>query len=88
MPTSPQLKQVAKAHPRVHLHVVVNRPGSSRDDVPRINWRGALFVIIGRNTFSAAQNSATLLDRHTHAVFVGEPTGSRPSFGMGCSGAS
>lgn len=46
----------------------------------RINRRGALFVIIGRNTFSAAQNTATLLDRHTNVVFVGEPTGSRPNF--------
>lgn len=46
----------------------------------RINRRGGLFIIVGRNTFSAAQNTATLLDRHTHAVFVGEPTGSRPNF--------
>lgn len=46
----------------------------------RINRHGHLFVVIGRNTFSAAQNTATLLDRHTQAVFVGEPTGSRPNF--------
>lgn len=46
----------------------------------RINHHGQLFVIIGRNTFSAAQNTATFLDRHTNAVFVGEPTGSRPNF--------
>ncbi|GIJ69020.1 tetratricopeptide repeat protein [Virgisporangium ochraceum] len=39
-----------------------------------------VFVIVGRGTFSAAQNTATLLDRHTHAVFVGEPTGSAPNF--------
>jgi len=39
-----------------------------------------LFVIVGRATFSAAQNTATLLDRHTRAVFVGEPTGSSPNF--------
>ena len=39
-----------------------------------------LFVIIGRATFSAAQNTATQLDRHTRAVFVGEPTGSSPNF--------
>ncbi|GIJ60454.1 tetratricopeptide repeat protein [Virgisporangium aurantiacum] len=39
-----------------------------------------VFVIIGNYTFSAAQNTVTLLDRHTHAVFVGEPTGSAPSF--------
>ncbi|GIH20124.1 TPR end-of-group domain-containing protein [Rugosimonospora africana] len=46
----------------------------------RVNRRGALFVIIGRDTFSAAQNTATLLDRHTHALFVGEPSGSSPNF--------
>lgn len=46
----------------------------------QIDRRGALFVIIGRSTFSAAQNTATLLDRHTNAVFVGEPTGSSPNF--------
>lgn len=39
-----------------------------------------VFVVIGRHTFSAAQNTATLLDRHTDAVFVGEPSGSRPNF--------
>ncbi len=46
----------------------------------RINRRGALFVIIGRGTFSAAQNTATFLDRHTEAVFIGEPSGSSPNF--------
>lgn len=39
---------------------------------------GHLFVIAGRNTFSAAQNFAVDLDRLTEAVFVGEPTGGRP----------
>jgi tetratricopeptide (TPR) repeat protein len=47
---------------------------------PVINRRGALFVIIGRLTFSAAQNTATAIDRETSAIFVGEPTGSRPNF--------
>jgi hypothetical protein len=46
----------------------------------RLNRRGSLFVIIGRRTFSAAQNFATLIDRHTEAIFVGEPTGSSPTF--------
>ncbi|MGH3679325.1 MAG: tetratricopeptide repeat protein [Natronosporangium sp.] len=46
----------------------------------RLNRRGHLFVIIGRHTFSAAQNFTTALDRHTNAIFVGEPTGSRPNF--------
>jgi hypothetical protein len=46
----------------------------------KINRRGALYVIIGRTTFSAAQNTATMLERWTEAIFVGEPTGSRPNF--------
>ncbi|HEX8737447.1 MAG TPA: tetratricopeptide repeat protein [Pyrinomonadaceae bacterium] len=46
----------------------------------KINRRGKLFVIIGRRTFSAAQNAATFFERYTNAVFVGEPTGSSPNF--------
>jgi hypothetical protein len=45
-----------------------------------VNQRGRLFVIIGRRTFSAAMNCASLLELHTPATFVGEPTGSRPNF--------
>lgn len=54
------------------LHGLIASPG--------INRRGRLFVITGRGTFSAAQNLTTLLGRHTEAIFVGEPTGSRPNF--------
>lgn len=46
----------------------------------KLNVRGRLFVIIGRSTFSAAQNFTTFLERHTNAIFVGEPTGSSPTF--------
>jgi tetratricopeptide (TPR) repeat protein len=46
----------------------------------KINQKGKLFVIIGRRTFSAAQNTTTFFERHTKAIFVGEPTGSRPNF--------
>jgi tetratricopeptide (TPR) repeat protein len=46
----------------------------------RLARRGALFVIIGRLTFSAAQNTVTAIERETSAIFVGEPTGSRPNF--------
>jgi hypothetical protein len=46
----------------------------------RLSRRGALFVIIGRLTFSAAQNTVTAIERETKAIFVGEPTGSRPNF--------
>ncbi|HEX3721575.1 MAG TPA: hypothetical protein VHV31_02225 [Nitrolancea sp.] len=44
-----------------------------------LNRRGALYVIIGRRTFSAAQNAATMIEQHTNAIFVGEPTGSSPN---------
>lgn len=45
-----------------------------------INQRGKLFIITGRNTFSAAQNFTTDFMRSSNAIFVGEPTGSRPNF--------
>lgn len=38
-----------------------------------------LYVVIGRHTFSAAQNLATMLELHVDPVFVGEPTGGRPN---------
>jgi hypothetical protein len=44
-----------------------------------IDQRGRLFVVIGRRTQSAAQDFTTLLEQHTHAVFVGEPTGESPN---------
>jgi hypothetical protein len=46
----------------------------------KVNQRGKLFVIIGRRTYSAAQNTATYFERYTNATFVGEPTGSSPNF--------
>jgi hypothetical protein len=45
-----------------------------------LNARGRLFVVIGRRTWSAAQNFSTYLDVYTEAIFVGEPTGSAPTF--------
>jgi len=47
---------------------------------PKINRRGSLFVITGRNTFSAAQNFTTDLARNANPILVGEPTGSSPNF--------
>ena len=44
-----------------------------------VNQPGRLFVITGRRTFSAAQMLANALEKHTKAVFVGEPTGSSPN---------
>jgi sugar lactone lactonase YvrE len=59
----------------------LNRPlvhGLIRCD--KVNQPGKLFVVVGRNTFSAAMCAAADLERHTKAVFVGEPTGSSPNF--------
>lgn len=39
-----------------------------------------IFVITGRNTFSAAQNFISRVERWTDAVFVGEPSASSPNF--------
>lgn len=47
---------------------------------PKLGQNGNLYVITGRNTFSAAQNFTTDISRNTEAIFVGEPTGSRPNF--------
>ena len=40
---------------------------------------GKLYALIGRNTYSAAQNFITDLDRLTDVVFVGEPSGGKPA---------
>ncbi len=44
------------------------------------NENGKLFVIAGRETFSACQNFCNWMDRQAAAIFAGEPTGSRPNF--------
>lgn len=45
----------------------------------RLNLPGKFFVIIGRETFSAAQNTVNELEKYTNAVFVGEPTAANPN---------
>ncbi len=40
----------------------------------KIDQKGKFFVIIGRQTFSAAQNLVNALETYTKATFVGEPT--------------
>jgi len=42
----------------------------------KVNRAGGLFVLIGRETFSAAMGLSVDLERQTKAIFVGEPTGS------------
>jgi hypothetical protein len=45
----------------------------------RINQPGKLFAIIGRATYSAAMMLTDDLEKHTKALFVGEPTGASPN---------
>jgi hypothetical protein len=56
---------------RYPVQQLLRRPALDRSD--------RLFVIVGRRTFSAAQQFANLLEAWTQATFVGEPTGQRPS---------
>ncbi len=49
----------------------------------KINQRGKLFVIIGRNSLSAAVMFASMLQNNTKAIFVGKPTGQGPNFFSG-----
>jgi tetratricopeptide (TPR) repeat protein len=46
----------------------------------KINQWGKLFVITGRKTFSAAGICISLLEKHTKAIFAGEPAGTSPNF--------
>ncbi len=52
------------------LHAMIGSPA---------NRAGRLFVLTDGDVFSAAQNFATNMEKHTYAVFVGEPTGGRPN---------
>jgi hypothetical protein len=46
---------------------------------PELNQKGRLFVIIGRQTFSAAMANAIDFRKETNAILVGEPIGERPN---------
>ncbi|MEX0645798.1 MAG: hypothetical protein WD076_10835 [Parvularculaceae bacterium] len=45
----------------------------------RFNRPGGIYVLTASQTFSAAMNFATRLERETDALFVGEPTGGAPN---------
>ena len=47
---------------------------------PEINKKGKFFYIIGRDTFSAAQNLTNEITRYTEAIVVGEPTAENLNF--------
>jgi hypothetical protein len=46
---------------------------------PALNQKGKLFVVIGRQTFSAALANAVDFRNETNAILVGEPIGERPN---------
>lgn len=46
----------------------------------KLRERGSLIVILGRRTFSAAQNFVNEIDNYTEAIFVGEPTAENINF--------
>ncbi|MGH7492120.1 MAG: tetratricopeptide repeat protein [bacterium] len=46
----------------------------------KINQSGRLFTIIGRRTFSAAQNLVNEIEKYTETIFVGEPTSENVNF--------
>jgi len=45
----------------------------------RLNRKGRLFVIVGRDTFSSALLNTYYLKFNTTAIFLGEPTGGKPN---------
>lgn len=46
----------------------------------KINQKGKFFCIIGRRTFSAAQNLTNELEKYTEVIFAGEPTSENVNF--------
>ena len=46
----------------------------------KINKKGKFFCIIGKRTFSAAQNLTNELEKYTEVTFVGEPTAENVNF--------
>jgi tetratricopeptide (TPR) repeat protein len=49
-------------------------------ELKKINQKGKFFCIIGKRTFSAAQNLVNELERYTEVIFVGEPTSENVNF--------
>ncbi len=45
----------------------------------KVNEPGKMFTIIGRQTFSAAQNFVNMMQKYTPTIFVGDPTGEAPN---------
>jgi hypothetical protein len=86
---SREIAELVESEPveRVVVDLRHNGGGNNRTYTPllsllrseAVNQPGKLFVITGRFTFSAAMNFASDMEQQTEALFVGEPTGSRPN---------
>lgn len=84
--------QAAAENPSVEhliLDVRHNSGGSESLSVPIVRAlthfdaspdKGDIYILIGRNTFSAAQILIGSIEKFTDAIFVGEPSGSSPIF--------
>jgi tetratricopeptide (TPR) repeat protein len=85
-----QLFAFIDSHHAEHLVIDMRYNGGGNTDLirplmkglaaSRVDRTGHFWVIIGRRTFSAAQNTVNLFNAFDHPIFVGEPTGSRPRF--------
>ncbi len=70
------------------LDLRVNSGGNNQKNKPvilgliqsKVNKKGKLFTIIGRSTFSAAQNLVNELEKYTETTFIGEPTAENVNF--------
>lgn len=81
-------KPAASGLSRLILDLRTNRGGDATLVQPLVHavlrhWEylepGVVFVLTSTRTFSAAVHLAADLERNTHAVFVGEPTGAPPN---------
>jgi hypothetical protein len=48
-------------------------------DLPEINRKGHLFILVGPNTFSAAMSNSAHFRYQTNAILVGQQIGERPN---------
>jgi len=83
-----QLGQAIAEHPDARLIIDLRHNGGGDNTTydgllallhERYGNRCGLFVLIGRDTFSAAVNFATEVEQQTLATFVGEPTSGSPN---------
>ncbi|MFD2512807.1 hypothetical protein ACFSRY_02905 [Pontibacter locisalis] len=87
---SARIEKFIAAHPtsRLVLDLRYNPGGNNRLSRPlllalirneQVNQFGRLYMLIGRETFSAAQMLANEMEYYTNTIFAGEPSGSSPS---------